>query len=204
MDDLTTGGGGGGQALSRFEATSTANTTAQALSATYADIIEIADADVFANEGVFTYATVSNITTITVPNAGLFKVTAHVKVVTAGSARAQLYLRANVLRSGVVVDNSATIMGGSYIRAISNAFSAILSGTTTLLLEAGDTITFQLAEEGNTGNTYTIGGADSVVEIIEIPSEVRRRASGNRRGRADGGLPVAGWRWGIRCYGRHA
>ena len=29
-----------------------------------------------------------------------------------------------------------------------------------------------MVEEGNTANTYTIGGTDSVVEIIEIPSEI--------------------------------
>ena len=168
-----TGGGGTPQALSRFEAVTTANTTAQALAAAYADILEIAATDVFANVGAFTYATVSNITTITIPNDGLFKVTAHLKVVTGGSARSQVYLRANVLRSGVVLANSATIMGGTYVRAISGAASGIVSGTTTLLLETGDTITFQMAEESNTGNTYTIGGADSVVEIVEIPSEVR-------------------------------
>ena len=52
---LPSGGGGGGtpQALSRFEAVTTANTTAQALSTTYADVIEIDDADVFANVGTF-------------------------------------------------------------------------------------------------------------------------------------------------------
>ena len=172
-EDATGGSGGTPQTLSRFEAVTTANTTAQALSATYANIIEIATTDIFANEGTFTVATVSNISTITVPHGGLFKVTAHIKATTGGSARAQLYLRANVLRSGVVVANSATIMGGTYVRAISPAASGVVSGTTTLLLETGDTITFQMAEEGNTGNTYTIGGADSVVEIIEIPSEVR-------------------------------
>ena len=73
-----------------------------------------------------------------------------------------------------MVDDTDTIMGGSYIRAISGAASAIVSGTTTLLLEDGDTVTFQLAEEGDTGNTYTIGGADSVVEIVEIPSSAGR------------------------------
>ena len=167
------GGGGTPQALSRFEAVTTVNATAQALSATYADILEIADANIFANVGAFTVATVANISTITIPNAGLFKVTCHVKVVTAGSVRAQLYMRANVLRSGVAVDDSATIMAGAYVRAIAGAQSGLASGTTTLLLEAGDTITFQAAEEVNTANTYTIGGADSVIEIIEIPSEVR-------------------------------
>ena len=173
IDGFSLGGGGGGtaQALSRFEAVTTANTTAQALSATYADILEIATTDIFANVGAFTVATVSNISTITVPNNGLFKVTCHIKVATTGSARAVLYLRANVLRSGVAVANTATIMGGSYLRNFSNARTAILSGTTTLLLEAGDTITFQMAEEANTGSTYTIGGADSVVELVEIPSE---------------------------------
>ena len=128
---LPSGGGGGGgtaQALSRFEAVTTANTTAQAMSTAYADILEIADADVFANVGGFTVATVSNISTITVPKDGLFKITAHLKAVTAGSARSQLYLRANILRSGVVVANSATIMGGGYVRAISGAFSGAMSG----------------------------------------------------------------------------
>ena len=141
IDGFSLGGGGGGdstpQALSRFEAVTTANTTAQALSATYADILEIATTDIFANVGAFTVATVSNISTITVPNGGLFKVTCHIKVATTGSARAVLYLRANVLRSGVAVANTATIMGGSYLRNFSNARTAILSGTTTLLLETG-------------------------------------------------------------------
>ena len=141
------------------------------MSTTYADILEIATTDIFANVGGFTVATVSNITTITVPNNGLFKITAHLKAVTAGSARSQLYLRANILRSGVVVANSATIMGGGYVRAISGAFSGAMSGTTTHLLETGDTITFQAAEEANSANTYTFGGADQVVEIVEIPSE---------------------------------
>ena len=170
---LPSGGGGGGtaQALSRFEALTTANTTAQAMSTIYADILEIATTDIFANVGGFTVATVSNITTITVPNNGLFKITAHLKAVTAGSARSQLYLRANILRSGVVVANSDTIMGGGYVRAISGAFSGPMSGTTTHLLETGDTITFQAAEEANSANTYTFGGADQVVEIVEIPSE---------------------------------
>ena len=36
----------------------------------------------------------------------------------------------------------------------------------------GDTVAFQLAEEANTTNTYTVGGADNVVEIIELPSEI--------------------------------
>ena len=104
FNEISGGGGGGGtpQALSRFAAVTTANTTAQALSATYANILEIAATDVFVNVGAFTYATVTNITTITVPSDGLFKVTAHLKVVTGGSARSQVYLRANVLRSGVV------------------------------------------------------------------------------------------------------
>ena len=185
--DAPAGGGGTAQALSRFEAVTTVNTTAQALSTTYADILEIAATDVFANEGTFTYATVSNITTITIPNAGLFKVTAHLKAVTAGSVRSQLYMRANVLRSGVVVDDSDTIMGGGYCRAIAGARSAILAGTITLLLETGDTITFQLAEETNTANTYTIGGADNVVEIVEIPSEAV-----GVRGAAGQGVPVGG------------
>ena len=158
--------------LSRFEAVTTANTTAQALSATYADILEIAATDIFANVGGFTVATASNISTITVPNSGLFKITAHIKVVATGSARVQVQLRANVLRSGVVVPNSGTIMGGAYVRAISNAASGIISGTTTLELGEDDTVTFQLAEEANTSNTYTIGGVDSVVEIVELPSEI--------------------------------
>ena len=81
IDGFTLGGGGGGtpQTLSRFEAVTTANTTAQALSATYADILEIATTDIFANVGAFTVATVSNISTITVPNNGLFKVTCHIQ-----------------------------------------------------------------------------------------------------------------------------
>ena len=128
--------------------------------------------DVFANVGVFTLATVSNITTVTIPNSGLYKLTCHVRISTAGSVRAQLFLRANVLRSGVVVPNSGTIMAGAYVRAIAGATSGVASGTTTLLLGAGDTITFQMREEVNTANTYTIGGSTSVVEIIELPSEV--------------------------------
>ena len=166
------GAAGTPTSLSRFAAVTTANTTAQALSATYANILEFATTDIFANVGAFTVATVSNISTVTIPNSGLFKITCHIKAATTGSARAVLYLRANVLRSGVVVPNTATIMGGSYVRNFSAARTAILSGTTTLLLGAGDTVTFQMAEESNTGSTYTIGGADSVVEIVEIPSEV--------------------------------
>ena len=81
-------------------------------------------------------------------------------------------MRANILRSGVVVPNSGTIMGGAYVRGQANAQTGISSGTTTLLLGVGDTLTFQMREEGNTANTYTFGGADSVVEIIEIPSQV--------------------------------
>ena len=174
-------------ALSRFEAVTTANTTAQALSTTYADILEIATTDIFDNVGGFTVATTTNISTITVPNNGLFKVTCHIKAVTAGSARSQLFIRANVLRSGVVVDNSDTVMAGAYVRAIAGARSGLLSGTTTLLLEVGDTVTFQAAEETNTANTYTFGGADNVVEIVEIPSEVRGVAG------ADGvGVPTGG------------
>ena len=142
------------------------------MSATYADILEIAATDIFANVGGFTVSTVSNISTITVPNSGLFKLTCHVKIVTAQSNRAQLYMRVNVLRSGVVVPDSNTIMGGAYVRGQPDAQSGIASGTTTLLLGLGDTINFQMVEEGNTANTYTFGGSDSVVEIIEIPSEL--------------------------------
>ena len=158
--------------LSRFESHTTANAVAQALSAAYADVLEIAATDVFANVGGFTIATVAGITTITVPNSGVFKLTCHIKIVTAQSNRAQLYMRANVLRSGVVVPDTATIMGGAYVRAQPDAQSGIASGTTTLLLGLGDTINFQMVEEGDTANTYTFGGADSVVEIVEIPSEV--------------------------------
>ena len=158
--------------LSRFEAVTTANAVAQAMSATYANILEIAAADVFANVGGFTFSTVGNITTITFPNSGLFKITAHIKVEAGQEIRSQLWMRANILRSGVVVPNSATIMGGAYVRGQANAQTGIASGTTTLLLGAGDTLTFQMREEGNTANTYTFGGSDSVVEIIEIPSQV--------------------------------
>ena len=56
-----TGAGGTSQTLSRFGAHTTANTTAQALSTAYADILEIAATDIFANVGAFTVATVSNI-----------------------------------------------------------------------------------------------------------------------------------------------
>ena len=185
--DAPAGGGGTAQALSRFEANTTANTTAQALAVAYADILEIAATDVFANIGGFTVATVSGISTITIPNDGLFKVTARLKAVTAGSVRSQLYMRANVLRSSVVVDDSDSIMSGGYCRAIAGARSAVLAGTTTLLLETGDTITFQLAEEVDTSNTYTIGGADSVVEIVEIPSEAV-----GVRGSTGQGVPVGG------------
>ena len=79
---------------------------------------------------------------------------------TAGSVRAQLYMRANVLRSGVVVPNSNTLMGGVYVRAIAGAQTGIASGTTTLLLGLGDTVTFQMVEEVNTANTYTFGGSE--------------------------------------------
>ena len=145
---------------------------AQALSASYADILNIAATDVFANVGAFTFATVAGITTITVANSGLFRVTFSLKVATAGSVRAQLYLRANVLRSGVVVPNTDAIMGGVYVRAIAGAQTGIALGTLSFLLGAGDTINFQIAEEENTANTYTIGGADSVVKIVELPSQV--------------------------------
>ena len=157
--------------LSRFEAVTTVNTAAQALSAAYADILEIATTDIFANVGGFTVTTVANISTITIPNSGLFKITAHIKIVATGNVRSQIQLRANVLRSGAVVPNSGTIMGGAYVRA-TGVFSGVISGTTTLLLGTDDTVTFQLLEEGDTTNTYTIGGDDSVVEIIELPSEI--------------------------------
>ena len=52
---------------------------AQALSAVYADVLEIAPTDVFANVGGFTIATVAGITTITVPNSGLFKLSCSCK-----------------------------------------------------------------------------------------------------------------------------
>ena len=158
--------------LSRFESLTTARATAQGLSASYASILEFAATDIFVNEGGFTVETVGNVSTITVPNSGLFKITAHIKVVTTGSIRSQLEMRANVLRSGVVVPNSATIMAGAYVRAITGAMSSIASGTTTLLLGAGDTIVFQMREEVNTANTYTFGGSDSVVELVEIPSQI--------------------------------
>ena len=158
--------------LSRFEAHTTPNSVAQALSAAYANILEIAATDVFANVGGFTIATVAGITTITFPNSGLFKITCRVKVVTAQTERAQLYMRANILRIGTVVPNSNAIMGGAYVRAQPNAQSGILSGMATLLLGLGDTLTFQAVEEGNTSNTYTFGGSDSIIEIIEIPSEI--------------------------------
>ena len=69
------GAAGTPTSLSRFEAVTTANATAQAMSASYANILEIAATDVFANVGGFTIATVSNITTVTFPNSGLFKIT---------------------------------------------------------------------------------------------------------------------------------
>ena len=81
-------------------------------------------------------------------------------------------MRANVLRNGVVVPDSDTIMSGPYVRAQPNSQSSVASGTTTLLLGLGDTINFQMQEEGNTDNTYTFGGSDSVIEIVEIPSEI--------------------------------
>ena len=158
--------------LSRFEAKTTANTVAQGMSTAYANILEIAATDVFSNVGGFTFATVAGITTITFPNSGLFKITARIKVEAGQEIRAQLWMRANILRSGVVVPNSATIMGGAYVRGQANAQTGISYGTTTLLFGAGDTLTFQMREEGNTANTYTFGGADSVVEIVEIPSQI--------------------------------
>ena len=172
------GGAGTAQILSRFEAVTTANTTARALSDAFEDGVEIADSDVFANVGAFTLATVAGITTVTVPNDGLFELTAHLKVVTADSTRSVLYMRANVIRGGSVVPNSGTIMDSTYVRAIAGAQTGVFSGTTTQLFEAGDTVTLQFAEEVDTGNTYTIGGADSVVEIVEIPSEVRAVGGG--------------------------
>ena len=85
-----------------------------------------------------------------------------------------MYLRANVLRSGVVVDNSDVLIGGDYVRGTSGGPPVgIPSGGITVLLEEDDTVVFQMAEYANTTNTYTIGGADSYVGIVEIPSEVR-------------------------------
>ena len=52
LDDLLITGGTP-QLLSRFIAKTTANTTAQALSTAYADILEIADTDVIENVGGF-------------------------------------------------------------------------------------------------------------------------------------------------------
>ena len=112
------------------------------MSAAYANILEIATTDVFANVGGFTFATVSNITTITIPNSGLYKITCHIKIVTAGSVRSQMSMRSNIVRNGVVVPNTNTIMGGTYVRGQVNAQSAIISGTTTHLLGVGDQITF--------------------------------------------------------------
>ena len=134
--------------------------------------MEIAATDIFANVGGFTVATVGGISTITIPNSGLFKVTCHIKIVAGQTNRAQLYMRANVLRNGVVVPNTNTLIGGAYVRGQPDAQSGISSGTTTLLLGLGDTVTFQMMEEGDTANTYTFGGPDSVVEIVEIPSQV--------------------------------
>ena len=64
--DRTVGPGAAGTptSLSRFAAVTTANTTAQALSATYANILEFATTDIFANVGGFTVATASNISTV--------------------------------------------------------------------------------------------------------------------------------------------
>ena len=142
------------------------------MSAVYANILEIAATDIFANVGGFTVATVGGISTITIPNSGLFKVTCHIKIVAGETNRAQLYTRANVLRNGVVVPNTNTVIGGTYVRGQADAQSGLSSGTTTLLLGLGDTVTFQMMEEGDTANTYTFGGSDSVVEIVEIPSQV--------------------------------
>ena len=136
--------------LSRFEANTTANTVAQAMSAVYANILEIAATDIFANVGGFTVATVAGISTITIPNSGLFKITCHVKIVAGQTNRAQLYMRANILRNGVVVPNTDTLIGGAYVRGQPDSQSGISSGTTTLLLGLGDTVTFQMMEEGNT------------------------------------------------------
>ena len=88
--------------LSRFVATTTVNAAAQSMSTVYADILEIDPTDVLENIGGFTYATVGNITTITIPNSGLYEITCTIKVDTAGTIRSQLYLRANILRSGVI------------------------------------------------------------------------------------------------------
>ena len=74
------------------------------MSATYADILEIATTDIFANVGGFTVATVSNISTITVPNNGLFKITCPPQGRDGWECKVgQLYLRANMLRSGVAL-----------------------------------------------------------------------------------------------------
>ena len=159
-------------------------TTAQGLNTVYADTLEIADTDIFVNIGGFTVATVSGVSTITVPRSGVYKINCRTRVIRAsGSARASLRMRANILRAGAVVDNSATLIGGGYIRH-AGASTTVISGSLTFDLEAGDTIAFQIAEETDSSNTYTIGGDESAVTIFEIPAEV---TSGG------GGGSVSGW-----------
>ena len=132
--------------LSRFEAVTTANAVAQAMSAAYANILEIAPTDVFANVGGFVISTVGGITTITFPNSGLFKITCPHQSgyrwtrnpITALDASPTYCVAAwwfPILAPSWAVRMSVVI---------ANAQTGIASGTTTLLLGVGDTLTFQM------------------------------------------------------------
>ena len=85
-------------------------------------------------------------------------------------------MRPNIkLRSGVVVPNSDTIMGGAYVpwsgQCTDRHFALAPPPCCSEQVDTWANLLTMSGSKVNTANTYTFGGADSVVEIIvEIPS----------------------------------
>ena len=160
------GGGGGGEALSRFRAVSTARASLN-LSASFLDLLNIPATDVVENIGGFTLATVSGVTTVTVPNDGLYRLSSSVSFAGTGGGRSQVWTRFNVLRSGVAVSGTEVVLGSAYYRSLGGATQVYGSGSAEFLLEAGDTITVQGREQEDTTATFTVGGPTSYLHIVE-------------------------------------
>ena len=88
--------------------------------------------------------------------------------VTSGTERGNLYGRFNVTRSGTLVSDTAGVVGWTYARATSGVTSGYLIGGITLTLEEDDVVEYQLREDSDTGNNYTIGGDGSFLQVREV------------------------------------
>ena len=142
--------------------------TAVALSGSFVNACLIG-ASVENTDGQFTVTTAGGVSTVEVLAAGYYLLAAGVRVdKTSGTTRSEPMGRFGIQRSGAVVAGTELTWGGGYIRATSGADTAHLSGVIGVPLEAGDRVTVQVAEEDNTGNTFTIGGAGSYLHVIQV------------------------------------